>query len=132
MFTTNQWAKAATIIYLAAIACAKVSILLLYIRLFRINKRFRYICYALIVLVVGYCTGMILANIFQCRPVRAGWEFFTPGNCESLQDFAVVTGALNILSDTAIVVAPIPLVLKLKLGTAKMVGLLVILATGFL
>lgn len=83
-------------------------------------------------LVVGYCIGMILANVFQCRPVRAGWEFFTPGNCESLQDLTVVTGALNILSDTLIVVAPIPLVLKLKLGKAKMVGLLAVLATGFL
>lgn len=75
---------------------------------------------------------MILANVFQCKPIHAGWDFFAPGHCASLQDITVATGALNILSDTAIVVAPLPLVLKLQLRTAKMVGLLAILATGFL
>ena len=119
-------------IYLGAVACAKVSILLLYIRLFGVNRPFRYTCYALTALVVGYCTAMILANIFQCRPIYAGWNFFAPGRCASLQDITITTGALNILSDFAIVVAPIPVVLKLQLRPAKMVGLLAIVATGFL
>ncbi len=79
-----------------------------------------------------YCTAMILANIFQCRPVRAGFEFFTPGRCASLQNISVATGALNIISDVAIVVAPIPLVLRLQLRPARMVGVLAMFATGFL
>jgi len=82
--------------------------------------------------VIGYCTAMILANVFQCRPVHAGWNFFAPGHCASLQDITVTTGAFNIVSDVAIVIAPIPLVLKLQLRPAKMAGLLAILATGIL
>ncbi len=82
--------------------------------------------------VTAYCTAMALANIFQCRPVHAGWDFFSPGHCASLQDITIATGALNIVSDVAIVVAPIPMVLRLQLRPAKMVGLLAIFSTGFL
>ena len=83
-------------------------------------------------LVPGYCAAMILANVFQCRPVKAGFNFFEKGSCASLQEITVATGALNIISDAAIVVAPIPLVLRLQLRPAKMVGVLGILATGLL
>ena len=84
------------------------------------------------IFVAGYCFAVILANVFQCRPIRAGWDFFLPGHCASLQNITIATGALNISSDLAIVVAPIPLVLRLQLRPAKMIGLLTILATGFL
>ena len=82
--------------------------------------------------IIGYCLAMIFANVFQCRPIRAGWDFFLPGHCASLQQITVATGAFNIVSDVAIVLAPIPIVVKLQLPRAKMVGLLVIFATGFL
>ena len=75
---------------------------------------------------------MILANIFQCRPVHAGWNFFAPGHCASLQEITVGTGALNIISDIAILVAPVPLVLRLQLRLAKMIGVLAVLSTGTL
>lgn len=75
---------------------------------------------------------MILANIFQCRPVHAGWDFFEPGHCASLQEITVGTGALNIISDVAILVAPIPLVSRLQMRLAKKLGLLAILSTGVL
>ncbi|MCJ1286659.1 hypothetical protein MMC26_006005 [Xylographa opegraphella] len=113
-----------------AIACAKVSILLLYIRLFHVNKPFRFTCYALISLVTTYCAAMALANIFQCNPVYAGWNFFAPGKCASLQEITVATGALNIITDVIIVVAPIVLVMKLQLRLAKMIGIIAVLATG--
>ena len=83
-------------------------------------------------LVTGYCLAITLATTFQCRPVHAGWDFFAPGHCASLQDITVATGILNILSDFAIVVAPIPLILRLQLRPAKMAGLLAVIATGFL
>ena len=119
-------------IYLGAIVCAKVSMILLYIRLFGINRSFRYMCYALVALVIGYCAAMALANIFQCSPIYAGWDFFAPGRCASLQSITIATGALNILTDLAIVVAPILMVLRLQLRPAKRYGLFAVFATGFL
>lgn len=113
-------------------ACAKASMLLFYTRLFGISRPFRYTCYTLMALVTGYCTAMILANIFQCRPIHAGWDFFYPGHCASLQNITVATGVLNILSDVAIVIVPIPVILKLQLRPAKMFGLLAIFSSGVL
>lgn len=128
----NQWAKGAQLLYLAAIACAKASMLLLYLRLFWVKKLFRYTNYIIMTFVATYCTAVALATIFQCKPIRAGWNFFLPGDCASLQDIAVATGAFNIVSDLAIVVVPVPLVLKLQLRRSKMLGILAIIATGLL
>ena len=75
---------------------------------------------------------MALATIFQCNPIRAGWDFFLKGHCASLQDIAIATGALNILTDLTIVLVPIPVVLKLHLKPAKIIGLLMMFSTGFL
>ncbi|KAL9024160.1 MAG: hypothetical protein Q9196_006722, partial [Gyalolechia fulgens] len=110
----------ATVIYLVATICAKLSILLLYKRLFGVSTPFRYVCHTLMAVVISYGTAVALAYIFQCRPVYAGWDWFYPGNCVSLHAIAVATGALNIATDFAIVVVPIPLVLRLQLKPAKL------------
>lgn len=73
---------------------------------------------------------MALANIFQCKPVHAGWNFFAPGHCASLQDIAVATGALNIVSDVAIVLLPVPMVQGLHIQLPKVIGLLIVFSTG--
>lgn len=83
-------------------------------------------------LVVGYCLTLILAQTFQCRPVDAGWDFFKPGHCVSLIKINIAIGAFNVASDFLILVAPIPLVLGLQLRRAKMIGVLIVLATGVL
>ena len=118
--------------YLAAMACARISVLLLYTRLFGIKRAFRYTCYTLMTLVVGYSLALILVEIFQCRPISAGWNFFAPGHCASLPIVTIANGGLNILSDFAVVVAPIPLVSRLQLRRANMIGLLAIFSTGLL
>ncbi|KAL8942966.1 MAG: hypothetical protein Q9211_001167 [Gyalolechia sp. 1 TL-2023] len=124
--------KGATVIYLVATICAKLSILLLYKRLFGVSTPFRYVCHTLMAVVISYGTAVALAYIFQCRPVYAGWDWFYPGNCVSLHAIAVATGALNIATDFAIVVVPIPLVLRLQLKPAKLVSVLAIFSTGIL
>ena len=83
-------------------------------------------------LVISYCLALMLAIIFQCRPISAGWNFFDKGRCISLINVNLAIGAFNIVTDFVIVVVPLPLVLKLQLRPAKMIGLLAILATGFL
>lgn len=82
--------------------------------------------------IVGYCFALIFANIFQCNPIFAGWNFFAPGACASLVKINIAIGAFNVATDFLLVVLPIPLILGLQLQPAKMVGLLLILATGFL
>ena len=83
-------------------------------------------------IIPSYCIAVALANIFQCKPVKAGWDFFLHGDCLPLQEITVATGALNIVTDVLLVVAPILLVSRLQLHRARMIGLLFVLATGFL
>lgn len=83
-------------------------------------------------IVPSYCISVALANIFQCKPVKAGWDFFLPGDCVSLQEITVATGALNIVTDVLLVVAPILLVSRLQLNGARMWGVVFVFATGFL
>ena len=86
--------------------------------------------------IMSYCMAIILVNIFQCTPIRQGWDFyehfFGTGHCVLLQGINVATGALNIVSDIAILVVPIPSVLRLHLPPVKVIGVLAILATAIL
>ncbi|KAL8853679.1 MAG: hypothetical protein Q9221_001490 [Calogaya cf. arnoldii] len=66
---------AGTIIYVAGVMFAKLSILVLYYRIFGVDKKFRYTCIALMVIVAGYSFSCCMAKIFRCLPVAATWDF---------------------------------------------------------
>jgi hypothetical protein len=63
----------AQILYKATITCTKVSILLLYRRIFAIDKFLRLI-WIVMAVVVAYGVVSILATIFQCQPLHKAYE----------------------------------------------------------
>ncbi len=75
---------------------------------------------------------MILVNIFQCRLIHVDWNFFYSKHCASLQNITVAIDVLNILSDVAIVIVSISVILKLQLRSAKMFKLLTIFSSEVL
>jgi len=127
--------KIALLIYLFAIACAKSAMLLFYIRLFGVHRRFRWLCYGLIFITVGYCTAFALVTSLSCKPISAGWGTFIEVNqaeCLDQVSLSVITGGFNIATDVLIVILPLPLVAKLQLKLSDMIGVMAVLATGFI
>lgn len=121
---------ATQILYKFTINLTKISILLLYLRVFTTDRRLRISVYCVLLLVVGYALGSIFATIFQCKPVSRAWNKKTDGNCISNTAFWYANAVANILGDCVILILPIPTIYRLQLPTNQKWGLVMIFAVG--
>lgn len=91
--------------------------LLLYKRVFTLLRTgFRNILGLIAFLAFTSNLATILAIIFQCSPIRKGWDRrSTAGHCINALRLYIVHAALSLVVDVAIVIAPLPLVWSLQL-----------------
>ncbi|KAL8721225.1 MAG: hypothetical protein Q9225_002037 [Loekoesia sp. 1 TL-2023] len=118
--------------YIAGITFAKLSILILYFRIFHVDRTFRYACIAVVIVVAGYGTSCTLAKIFICSPVKAGWDsnYKGPKHCANHIKIDFTVGWFSIFTDFAILIMPIPMLVKLHLARYKKFALLLIFMFG--
>ncbi|KAL8719756.1 MAG: hypothetical protein Q9225_003272 [Loekoesia sp. 1 TL-2023] len=120
-------------LYLVSIMCTKIAILMLYIQVFGIKKRFRYLCFSMMAVVVFYCTIFFFIEAFNCNPVEKVWHSLTytgKFTCFDNTHIERVIGGFNIATDFIILVLPIPLILRLQLDPRRKLGLAIIFGTG--
>ena len=108
----------AGVIYNSPLFCTKVSILLLYYRLFP-SKRFKWVCIAVGIFVGAYSITAIMTNIFQCVPVQSNWDTSITPHCVNLGVELVVVSSLNVLTDAIILVLPMPFIWKLNMDVRR-------------
>ena len=122
-------------IYLISIMCIKLAILMLYVQVFRVKTRFRYLCFAMMAVVFSYCTIFFFIEAFNCNPVKKEWHVLTyqgPYTCFDNNMVEFVIGGFNIGTDLIILLMPIPLILGLQVDSRRRLGLLAIFGTGVL
>ena len=110
-------------------AAVKLSILLLYRRLFPI-RRFHNIIYCVSAFMVCHTLVGVLVAIFECRPIEAAWEPFVKGDCVQLNTESIVGGILNIITDVVTLVLPLPLLWRLQISRSQKLQLTGIFLTG--
>jgi hypothetical protein len=75
----------------------------------------------------------ILIGCFICHPIQMNWNPFTlGGKCGNQKRAFAITGIVDVVTDLAILLVPIPMVWKLQLPKANKLGLLVIFCMGIL
>lgn len=75
----------------------------------------------------------ILIGILICQPVEMNWNPQTPGgHCGNQNAAYSAVGVVDIVVDFAILLLPIPTVLKLQLPTANRIGLMFVFSFGIL
>lgn len=120
-------------IYLVGIMFAKLSILVLYVKVFHIRRRFRFLCYVMMAFVVVNCVVFFFIYAFDCKPVYYTWHFSVDHfDCIEITQINVAIGAINIFTDLIIMIMPLPLVWQLQLAKTQKAGLLVVFSTGAL
>ena len=117
-------------VYLVSLIGYKFSILILYLRLFSVNKVFRYCVWATMLFVGGYLGANLLTQIFGCSPRSKYWLPETPGHCINYTKAGLAYGFMNILSDLIIFILPHPIVWRLQLSRREKVGVSVIFLSG--
>ncbi|KAI9674509.1 MAG: hypothetical protein M1817_001847 [Caeruleum heppii] len=110
----------------------KLAILLLYLRIFKIERTMRWVIYGIIYFVLGYTIGGVLAIVFACDPISKNWDWtVTEGQCHvSAFPLGTSLNILNIITDVATLVAPFPIVWKLQLSMRQKVGVMIMFTLG--
>lgn len=128
----TRWNFAGRPIYQMGISFFKVALLISYLRLFQgtSHRGYRAAVWITIVAVVLGHLGCSLSLVLACNPVYKSWEPLVPGTClppgPSFTGYAIVT----IVSDIAVTIIPLPVLIKLNVSRSKKFGLVFIFVLG--
>lgn len=128
--TSLQWINDADMIYLVSLLGYKMSILVLYLRLFAVNKTFRHLTWLVMFFVSGYLFSNLWTQIFGCSPRSKYWNPDIPGHCINYTKAGLAYGSMNIFSDLIIFILPLPIVWRLKLSRKEKAGVSLIFMSG--
>ncbi|KAL1604240.1 hypothetical protein SLS59_004034 [Nothophoma quercina] len=123
---TAFWAS--LIAYYMSLGLTKTSILLQYHRVFP-TRKFQVACWCVFAVVVCYTIWTVFSSIFACVPVHAFW---TKERARCIDQFAMwfTNAAINITTDFAIIILPMPVIRRLQLGKRQKSALIGIFGVG--
>ena len=118
--------------YMGAISTVKMSVLLLYLRIFSVGLKMRYSLYTLFSLVLITLVIGVITQFLRCRPALVLFIPDIEAKCHPLWKHLAGVSAANIVTDILTVIAPLPVVLSLQLGTRQKAVVIALLSTGLL
>ena len=116
--TDLQLGRYNSIILPPTMLCVKMSLLLLYLRIFAPDKVTRYLIYVGMTFCIGAYITIMFVTIFT--------------NIITLIAANKTLGVVNFTSDVYILFVPLTVVSKLQLSTKKKIGFMVVFMTGFM
>jgi len=75
---------------------------------------------------------MATGSVFICRPLALYWDPTLPGKCGDLLALWIMTGTLNIVTDLAILILPMPYLYGLEIALYRKVVLIATFGVGFM
>ncbi|GLI74266.1 hypothetical protein PoHVEF18_002503 [Penicillium ochrochloron] len=120
-----------SILYTLCVASIKLSILMLYKRLFPVKPMDIAVKIVSMIIILWAACG-ILAGCFTCIPTEKLWNPMIPGGCMDLGKFYYGLQIPNIVTDAVILVMPMHTVWGLPISRAQKTGLSIIFVLGFL
>ena len=126
------WIGIASEFYALSLMGYKVAILLLYLRIYKVDRYFRWACYATLFIVVGYLFSNVITQFLGCNPPQKSWMTKLPGHCIDgvMADYGY--GSLHFITDLIIFILPIPMIWKTQLRTKEKIGIMIIFMFGSL
>ncbi|KAK5130681.1 hypothetical protein LTR08_001842 [Meristemomyces frigidus] len=123
-------------IYLTLMSGTKISVVLLYLRIFpsTVSTWFRRTCFLVIGLIACYWISMCISTAVECTPVSYAWTSWDgehKGHC--INTVAQIYGgaSFNIVFDVIVFFLPIPKLLQLEVATSrKKIGIILTFLVG--
>lgn len=111
----------------------KISILLLYVRIFGRLRYMRYLAYGTGAFTMCWAISTFLVLFFQCRPIERIWNpQGVNGTCIQLFLFLILGSAVNSFVDFAILLMPIRPTWNLHLPKSQRISIIGIFSLGSL
>jgi hypothetical protein len=126
-----------TLVWVLCVSVTKLSIVLLYRRIFAVQKSaFRTWLDCLAGVLVCQTVAIVVGDLTICRPLNYLWNKLDPdahGTCFDQQLFLLISGIINACLDIIILMTPTPKKKwKLELSTKKKVGVCGMMLLGCL
>ncbi|KAL2828321.1 hypothetical protein BJY01DRAFT_240953 [Aspergillus pseudoustus] len=127
---------ASSILYIPALAFAKLALLLLYHSIISPSSPKKspiYLLYALGAIIISYSIALIAALIFACDPLDRAWDAsVTRGSCINRNAVFLATAITNTASDVVLLGVAVWIVrgLRVTMGFWARVGLVFLLGVG--
>lgn len=124
-----------TLLYAPAIFLAKLSVLLLYLEIFKVNKQARFTVAIGLTIITAQCLMTIIGNCILCVP-EPGDSWLIASSTEKCRVtatlYGVIISAMSVFSDLYVIVIPLPVIWQLHMARRKKIGVSVIFITGLL
>lgn len=109
-------------LYSLAMCSVKYSIIMFQYRIFPIAQ-FRKALIFLLYFVIALTISCLLVSMLQCVPIHDFWDTLagtlgplSKAKCINIQKFFLISGAINAVTDFALLALPIPILWRLKTG----------------
>ncbi|KAA6412448.1 MAG: hypothetical protein FRX48_03439 [Lasallia pustulata] len=118
-------------IYPACTTATKVSILLLYRRIFTtLNPYFRYCLYIISTVLVGWAISGFFTTVFQCTPIHSFWDGSEDRKCIDEVSALVGLAVINTLVNASVLILPMPILWHLNMPRRRKVAICGIFVIG--
>ena len=118
-------------VYNTGLTLIKMSVLVSYVRIFRIVLVYRFIFWIVAFLIIGWDIALSLSSVFTCAPIHKAWDSTVPGHCISDSKVFLGTAIPNIAIDFIILVLPIPMLWRLHLELSRKIALVAVFSAGY-
>lgn len=118
--------------YKISLQLTKISLLLLYIRIFRHIAWFKKISMSVIGFLLVYLLATTIVSFVQCQPIERAWNRWMTesSQCISLNTFFVFNGTIALTTDIIVLLLPLPLIWGLQLPLGQKLALIPVFGLG--
>ncbi|RMY68197.1 hypothetical protein D0864_11403 [Hortaea werneckii] len=124
------------LLYIGVLSATKLSIIFLYLRVFPsvLSHSFRWWCIGFMALTAAYWVSLSITIIAACSPVSYSWTRWDPsehsGHCIDVNAGIFAGAGINIALDLAILLLPVPKLLRLEVSWPRKIGILATFSMG--
>jgi len=119
------------ILYAVTTGTIKISILLLYYRIFPQDWLRNTVALGCVFMVIHGLTFLFVV-VFQCKPIALVYDKSLQGTCLDIHAVVFTSSILSMVEDIATISLPIPSILKLRLPLKKKVQVVLMMCVGLM
>lgn len=116
-------------ISILGLGLVKSSILVLYYNLFP-SKKFRWAVWGVLAFVIGWTISFFFSHLFTCFPITVFIEPYYHNSCVQTVPMFLAVLFTDVIADWAILLLPVPMVLKVQLPLKKKLAVMGMLGLG--
>ncbi|KAH8883313.1 hypothetical protein GQ53DRAFT_882918 [Thozetella sp. PMI_491] len=118
------------IFYKLCLQTTKISLLLLYKRIFGSVFWFKRLMIGSIILLGAYLFASVMGSILQCLPTQSIWDMSVKGTCINILSFFLFNAYFATITDFIVLLYPVPLLVGLKIPFAQKLSLIPVFGLG--